>query len=389
MKGELIAPSQMDALQLLRSQGLLPFEAGPSTADASRLSWRLSSRRVTPAARLAFVHELGVLLNAQLPLDQALALLQEHPQLKCAALLVHSVSEAVSGGKTLGEALAAHPALLYEHEAAMIEAAEHSGSFAEMLMQLATAKRRQIELRTKLKVALTYPSILLVTSFLTILFMSAVLVPTLMPLFDSSRADPPLVIALLSHLNTKAAWLIPVVLLVGAVSASARQQASRNANLKRTIDRFALRLPLVGSLLLGLETSRLTAALGLLLKSGMPLLQALVIAQKSCRNSAIRAALVSAAGKVASGMRLARALGECMVMPKTACHLVLVGEETNRLGEMMLHISEMSETGVQQRLEGLLRLLTPVLTLVMGLLVGGLIVAVMRAILSVNDLVLW
>lgn len=285
--------------------------------------------------------------------------------------------------------MAAHPDLLDEHETAMIDAAEHSGTVAQVLMQLASTKRRQMELRTRVKAALTYPTLLLVTSFLTILFMSAVLVPTLMPLFDNSRVDPPLVIALLSHLNTKLAWLIPVMLVSGAVLAHARQRRSPNAKLKMTVDRTALRLPLIGSLLMDLETSRLTAALGLLLKSGMPLLQALCIAQKSCRNSAIRAALVNAAEKVAAGMRLARALGDCSVMSRTACHLVLVGEETNRLGEMMLHISQISETSVQQRLEGLMRLLSPVLTLVMGLLVGGLIAAVMRAILSVNELVLW
>jgi general secretion pathway protein F len=388
VKGELVASSQSEALQQLRSQGLLPFGIDPSTASASRLRLRFASKRITPAARLAFIHELGVLLAAQLPLDQALALLAEQPQLKSAASLINGISEAVTGGKTLGEALGAHPDLLHEHEAAMIAAAEHGGSVAQVLLQLATSMRRQIEMRARVKAALIYPSVLLVMSLLTMIFIAAVLVPNLMPLFDSSRAEPPLVIALLSRLNKNLTWLVPAMLTIGAILAGAGQRLRRNAKLGALIDRFALRLPLIGSLLAGVETSRLTAALGLLLKSGMPLLQALTVAQTTCRNSAIGAALGNAAEKVASGMRLAQAFADCTVMPKTACHLILVGEETNRLGEMMLHISEMSEAGVQQRLEGLMRLLTPALTLAMGLLIGGLIVAVMRAILSVNDLVL-
>jgi general secretion pathway protein F len=137
-----------------------------------------------------------------------------------------------------------------------------------------------------------------------------------------------------------------------------------------------------------METIRTAASMALLLKSGIPLLQSLSIVQKACRNRAIRAALGEVVESVASGERLARAFSEFSVMPQAACHMIAVGEEANRLDELMMHIAQINETAVQQRLERVMTLLTPMLTLAMGLLVAGLIMSVMNAILSVNDLVI-
>jgi general secretion pathway protein F len=153
-------------------------------------------------------------------------------------------------------------------------------------------------------------------------------------------------------------------------------------------DGILRRLPVIGPLVIQAETIRTATALGLLLKSGVALTQALSIAQKTTKNRVIQKAIAAANEKVAAGSRVARAFAECAVMPFSCCHLAAVGEEANRLDEMMLHIAQMNEAALHNRLERLMNLLTPTLTLTMGLLVAGLITAVMKAILSVNDMAL-
>jgi general secretion pathway protein F len=389
VKGELEAGSQGEVVQQLRMRGLFAFSAQPVPRGKTSF-WRLEigRGRIKAVARLAFVYELGILLKAQLPIDHALRLLSRQPELKKLSALLESIGEAVAGGKTLGEAVTLHTELLKEHEAAMIRAAEHTGSAADMLLQIASAMRRQMELRSRLKSAISYPIILLIMSFLTIAIIATVLVPNLLPLFDGARAATPFMIRAFVAFNEHIAHLGIATAVLMAIGMGALERLKSNEKAIALKDRLLLRLPVIGSLVEGTETARTASSLGLLLKSGIPLLQALSIAQRTCKNNAVRVALGNAVERVASGARLASALSEHAVMPETACHLVSVGEEANRVDELMLHIAQMSETAVQQRLDRLMTFLTPALTLAMGLLVAALIMSVMRAILSVNDLVL-
>jgi general secretion pathway protein F len=385
--GEIDAGSRADALQQLRSQGLVTF-AVRSPLPNRRSAWRLefAAKQVKPTARLAFVYQLAILLRASLPLDRALRLLPEQPELRKAKDIVGRIANSVSEGKTLGEALALHPELLHDHEAAMVRAAEHTGSVTEILLQIADAMRRQMELKARLKSALTYPAILLAVSLLTIMVIAGVLVPNLLPLFENSVTAPPLIIRILVSLHDNIRLLGLGAASFAASLFAAAQRLKTEERVQRGKDRLLLRLPIIGPIVEGAVTARTAAALGLLLSSGIPLLQALSVTQRICKNHAIGMAIRSASEKVASGTRLALAFEETGAMPRTACHLAAVGEEANRLDEVMMHIARMYETAVQERLERLMALLTPLLTLVLGLLVAGLIMSVMRAVLSVNDL---
>ena len=396
-KGEIVsgaieAPSHGEALQRLRSQGLIPFSSSSeaSAAKGSRSAAKQGDGRrpYSATSRLAFVYELGILLRAQMPLDQALSLLPQQPDLRRVVPAIHSIADTIRAGKSLGQALSAHPQFLHLHETAMIRAAEQTGSVAEILLQLASSIRRQMELRSRVKAALTYPAILLCMSLLTVALVAAVLVPNLLPLFDGAQVEPPFVIRLFIALNSNLATIAVLLVLVALCAAGIAKALGSNEVFLLSRDRALLKLPVIGSLAMQAETVRVANSLGLLLGSGIALTQVLAIAQKTTKNRAVALAMAGAAEKVAAGTRVARAFAECLVMPPSACHLIAVGEEANRLDEMMLHIAEMTETAMQNRLERLMNLLTPTLTLLMGLLVGELITAVMNAILSVNEMVL-
>jgi general secretion pathway protein F len=392
ISGVLEARSQGEALQSLQRRGLIPFasspEAAPVTSNGSATTLKAISRSRRAAPRLAFAYELGVLLRAQLPVDQALSLLPQQPELRKSASVIKSIAEGVRAGKSLGEALSAQPRLLLQHEIAMIKAAEQTGSVAEIMLQLASSMRRQLELQSRLKAALTYPAILLCMSLLTIALVASVLVPNLLPLFEGEQASPPFVIRLFVALGSNMTGIAVVLLAAGLGAAVLARALARNEAFLLGRDRLLLQLPMIGQLAVQAETIRTANTLSLLLRSGVALSQALVIVQSASKNRSTRLALVRATEKVTAGAPMARAFAECSVMPPSACHLAAVGEAANRLDEMMLHIAQMTETDMQNRLERLLNLLTPALTLFMGLLVAGLITAVMNAILSVNEMVL-
>ncbi|HEY7765521.1 MAG TPA: type II secretion system F family protein [Aestuariivirgaceae bacterium] len=392
VKGVLEAHSHGEALQLLRGRGLIPFASCLESASAKRgfqqTHRRGASRSVGEASRLAFVYELGILLRAQMPLDHALQILPQQPDLKTAVPTIRGIADAVASGGSLAEALAAQPGFLLPHQTAMIKAAEHTGSVAEILLQLASAMRRQIELRARVRAALTYPAILLCMSMATMALVATVLVPSLLPLFEAQQTSPPLIIRVFIALNTNfSAILVLLAAAAGGAALIARRLGMNEAFLLFR-DGALPRLPVIGSMLIQAETIRIATALGLLLKNGAALSQALIIVQKTTKNRAIQRAIAAANERVVAGSRVARAFAECAVMPSSCCHLAAVGEEANRLDEMMLHIAQMNEAALHNRLERMMTLLTPTLTLIMGLLVAGLITAVMKAILSVNDMAL-
>jgi general secretion pathway protein F len=255
-------------------------------------------------------------------------------------------------------------------------------------MQLGLALRRQIELSSRLNSALVYPAVLLAVSLLTLAVTMTVLVPNLLPLFENSRAPMPMIIRLFLAVRDHAALIGSAtgMTLMAAVAGALRLRRDEKALFIR--DRILLSLPVVGPLVRSAEAARVARSLALLLKSGMPVLQALSLAQTTARNRIIRYGLAAVAEQVAAGGRIGRAFERHAVMPAASCHLAAIGEETNRLDELMGHIAHIHETAMQERLERLTALATPVLTLVMGGLVAGLIFSVMKAVLSVNDLVL-
>jgi general secretion pathway protein F len=391
VRGEIAARSQSEALQQLRTQGLIAFTAAANSRLHKPKFWRAEFSRcknIPATARLALIYELGVLLRAQLPLDQALRLLPDQPDLKKISPLIRSIHELVTAGKTLGEAMMAHPEAIPEQDAAMVRAAEHSGSIAELLLQMAASMRRQLELRARLTSALTYPAILLIMSVFTVAVIAAVLVPNLLPLFEGAGTQVPFVIRLLARLHAQFYLLAGASTIFLVLALAVAHRMRNNDQVRLLWDRMLLRLPIVGSLVAASEAARTGCSLGLLLKSGMPLLQAISLVQKVTRNGAVRAALAGSAEQIASGGRVGRAFAQHAVMPAAACHLAAIGEESNRLDEMMAHVAQMYEAALQQKIERIMTLVTPLMTLAMGLLVAGLIFSVMQAFLSVNDLFL-
>ncbi|MGE3872941.1 MAG: type II secretion system F family protein [Parvibaculaceae bacterium] len=387
--GTVEASSQADALRLVRDKGILPFETqevSAAYATGGRSFVSLWSSSLGLAARAALVRELATLIRADVNIDHALRILVESASSGEGRKLLLLLVERVTAGQSLSAALAASANGFRRDEIAMIKAGEQTGSLAGVLAQLAGFLERRVELRHKLVSALVYPALLLVMAAISIFIIVTVLIPNIMPLFEGTGMKLPVIISVLMGAIdfTKAYWLLILVAVITAAALLAytlRQEGARLA-----LDRLFLRLPFLGTHIRKAALGAVCRTIATLLQSGVHLQQAMAACVEVVGNRIAKAEVQAAREQVIHGKRLSQSLRAGSIFDPAAARILALGEETNRLSEMLLHIADKSEADVARSTERWMAMLTPVMTLVLGLLIGGLIMSVMQAILSVNEI---
>lgn len=388
--GEMESSSEIAVLERLRLAGLYPVDAQPCSEDG-RIPWwsrDLFAQAQLPARSLALLtRELATLVDAGIPLDEALRIVSLHPMGARLRKVVDETLTRLLEGNSLSEAMERQGSFGGFY-CSMVRAGEAGANLPEALRQLATHLERSIELTERLRSALVYPLVLMAMGFGALILIATVLLPTIAPIFAEAGAEPPFVIRVMLAIESVLSdyWLLIAIfgLMTGAgVIALIRQQGLRLA-----MDRALLRLPLVGDIVRMAQTAAVARTLASLLSSGVPMMTALQVTQETARNSAVATALRSAAESVGEGGTLSEGLLGSSVFPDLMLRLVAVGEETGRLDSMLLHVENIFESQLRRRLDHLMTLLTPALTIIMGVFVGGLILSVMSAIFSVNELAL-
>jgi general secretion pathway protein F len=390
-EGRLQAASLDDAIEMLWERGLTPFETQEDSASGSGRWWRrelLSSRKPSHRDVASFTREFATLAQSDIPLDDALRIVSEQFGTTRMRPVIASLLEAVLDGAHLSDAMARHPEVFHDEYVNMVRAGEASGDMARVFGELADLLERRLELTGRLTSALVYPCVLIVAALVSITIIIGVLVPNLAPIFPESGKSMP--IAVTAVVRMREAW--PLILTAGVVmgigALAIGTTISRSNHLRRAADRILLGLPLAGTLSAEQNCARFTRTLGALLRTGVPMLSALASARSAVRNRHIGFGLEASINAVRDGQSLGRALSEHRGIPQVALRMVTVGEETGKLDEMLLRTAMMLEQQSQRRIERLMTLLTPALTIGIAGLVGALILTVMNAILSVNEVAL-
>lgn len=390
-RGEIDCSTRADSLSILSARGLVPFESaeavGPSmTRHRASVLGRSGRSRLKIYADLT--RELSVLLAADIPLDASLRLLVQQTVNKRLGALAERLLGAVTAGQSLSAAIAnadPHaPAVL----ASLLRAGEARGGLAPTLVDLATFFENRIEMQGKIRSALTYPAILCITALGAIAIIIGALVPAVMPIFTESGTPAPLVLILANQLGqaiTQQGYLIGIGMIALALSISV---LLRLPSVRTVIDRSALALPGIGPLIRQSSTALFARTLGTLLRNGVSLLPALEIAASVVPSPAVRAAIRQAAERVKEGRRLADSLAQTRRFSDFALRFVAVGEEASKLDGMLLHLADLSARETQRSIDRAMTLLSPLLTIGIGALIGGLFVFIVQALLSFNALVL-
>jgi type II secretion system protein F len=390
IEGSMEAGEERSVVQRLRERGLIPIrigvgDAGPRAGRALSLPG-LGRRGVRTKELLIFTRELSTLLGAGIPLDRSLSTLVDLTGNLELKRVTGEVLQAVRGGASLAEALAQHPKVFPALFVNMVKAGEIGGVLDQVLLRLVEYLARVEDLRDEVRSALTYPILLVGVGGVSVLLLLIYVLPRFAGMFADLGGTLPLSTRIMLSVSgaLTSIWTIPIAaVVVGGLYGLYRYVDATN---RYAIDAFKLRVPLFGSLFRRIEVARFGRTLGTLLRSGVPVLQSLDIVRAVAGNLVIDHAISDVQVGVREGVGMAAPLGRTGAFPPLALQMIAVGEDTGKLDEMLITVADYFDNEVRNEVKRLTSLLEPALIVVMGLVVGFMVISMLMAVFSINDL---
>ena len=388
-EGEMDGLAQTAVVDRLQAMGLIPIRIDETSARPGGagpgLGW-FRKNRITQGDVAIFTQEIATLLKAGLPLDRCLEILIGLSASEPVRQLMVQVREDVRGGAALSAAMESQHGVFSRFYLNMIRAGEAGGALDVVLQRLTEFMERSKELRETVKSALMYPAILIGVAVLSVVILLMWVVPQFSQMFEESGKALPLPTQIVIGAGdaVRGYWWAMVLGGVGIYAWFSRQMRKPSSRYKW--DKRLLRLPLVGDLVGKLEVARFSRTLGTLIGNGVTLLTALSIVKDTLSNTVMSEGLGVVAAQLKEGKGLGKPLMDTGLFPKLAIHLVMVGEETGKLQEMLIRIADIYDREVHSTVKRMLSLMEPILILGLGLVIGGIIMSILVAILSVNDL---
>ncbi|GMU91423.1 MAG: pilus assembly protein PilC [Candidatus Hydrogenedentota bacterium] len=382
--GTLVAENRQALLRSLQSQGLTPDQIRESGGKvAARRGPRVKATEI-----LVFTRQLSTIVNAGLPLLQGLDILAEQTEDARFANVLQEIGSSVEGGESFSEALRKHPRIFSDLYVSMVRAGEASGNLDNVLMQLADYLESMEELKRRIRSAMTYP----VVAFSMIVLIAAGLIVWVVPQFaeifssfDKALPAPTQLLIYASEILRSWKMLIVVAAFIGGVLAFRVYRATENG--RYVTDRLMLRLPVFGKLLRKVAISRFSRTLSTLTRSGVAILAALEIVERTAGNEVFARAIRKAGDSVRGGETLADPLARSQEFPAMVTRMIGVGEKTGALEQMLSKISDFYDSEVKAAVDSLTSLIEPILILMMGIVVGGIVIALFMPILQLSSLV--
>jgi general secretion pathway protein F len=390
VEGVMDADAEHGVVARLHDMGFVPLRisapneaAGRSTSQGVPLFHR---RKVSEKGLLHFTQELSTLLGAGLPLDRSLSVLTNLVEGQEFKTIVGRLLEEVRAGKSLAVAMSEHSDVFPKLYVNMIRAGEAGGILDNVLRHLVEYLERSISLKEDLKSALTYPVILATVAGLSLIVLFVYVIPRFALIFKDIHQAIPFMAKMLigfSYMLADYGWIAVVLIIVGAAGGSFYVRSPEG---KLQWDHWRLNAWLVGDLMRQLEVARFARTLGALLKGGVPLLEALGTVQGVVGNRLIARAIAQVQVRVREGKGMVQPLTESGLFPPLALHMIAVGQETGRLEGMLVSVADHFDQEVKRTTKRLTSLLEPALILGMGLVVGVVVISMLTAIFSINDL---
>ena len=385
-KGSLEASSKRAALDVLRDKGIYVSTLEEQQKTVTRRRWSLPRRSRLPVNDLATTTRLlATLLQAGVPLDEALQSVIEQVENPAQNRLYTQVREQVRQGSSLFQALADQGRSFPDLYQRMVQVGENSGSLDQVLLRLADFLEEQARLHSRTVSALAYPVLMAIVGCGVLLFLLSFVVPKITRMLTDLGQALPLPTRLLitgSDLFSTYSWLV-ALLIGGGIFALIRYRRTSAGRLK--LDALTLKLPLIGRIQREIATARFSRTLGTLLQSGVPLLNALEISCGLLSNRVLRQTIENTAVEVREGASLADPLKRSGVFPPLLAQMTAVGERSGNLEEMLIKVADSQDRQVEITLSGLLSLLEPLMILAMGGIIGFIVLAVLLPIFQASQ----
>jgi type IV pilus assembly protein PilC len=344
-------------------------------------------QRIKTRDIVIFTRQFATMINAGLPLVQSLNILAQQTENKALAEVTKAVVYDVESGNTLADAFAKHPRAFSDLYVNMVAAGEAGGILDTILQRLATFLEKNDALVRKVKGAMVYPAVIMSVAVIAIAVLLIFVIPVFQEMFASVNMALPLptriVIGLSEFVTTK--WWLIIALIGGAVFAIRRYHGTLNG--RKQIDAALLRAPVLGDLLRKSAVSRFTRTLGTLISSGVSILEGLEITAKTAGNMVIHDAVMASRQSIAGGETIAAPLEKSKVFPPMVISMIAVGEQTGGLDEMLSKIADFYDEEVDVAVSALLSLMEPIMIVILGVVVGGMVVAMYLPIFDMMNAV--
>lgn len=376
------ALSESDARREIQEAGLVLISIKEvASKNSNKPLWeRLNEKKVSVKDLSIMSRQFATLIEAGVPIKRSLSILEEGtPNKTLKEALAGSVKDIESGG-TLSTAFAKYPKVFPSIYISMIESAEIGGALAEILDELAVFLEKEKSMKSKIRSAMAYPSVVIVATLIAILVMLVFVVPQFEPLFADLGADLPLPTRMLmagSELAQTYWWLF-IILIAGAVVGITF--ATRTEKGKMLVDQTVLKIPVIKDVILKSSVARFSRTLQTLQKSGVPLVEALTVVTATANNTVIENMLKDAKKKLEDGQGLSEPLSESGIFPDLVVQMITIGEETGELEKMLGKIADFYEEEVDLAVKTLTGTIEPALTLILGVIVGFVAISIIMPI---------
>jgi type IV pilus assembly protein PilC len=373
LSGTMSAASRKEAQDTLEKRGVSVSRIRGKGVDLSKLGQFGSG--ITDKQLAAFTRQFAVMINAGLPLVNCLQILERQQDNKTMASVITDVEQEVEKGGTLADAMARHHGIFSDLYVNMVSAGEQGGILDTILGRLATHLEKAASLRSKVKTAMVYPMVVGIVVVLVVTVLLLFVIPIFQKMFEDVGGELPgptrIVIAMSQFVQHYILFLIAGAIALGFLY----RMYYRTENGQRVIDSVKLSLPIFGALSRKMAIARFTRTLGTLVSSGVAILDGLSITAKTAGNKVVADAIMQARTSISGGENISSPLEASGVFPTMVTQMIAVGEETGGLDDMLLKIADFYEEEVDVAVGGLTSTLEPVMIVVLGCVVGGIVVA--------------
>ncbi len=382
VKGKTVAADETAVRAELRRQGVLPVRIKKeSTLFASKGT-------VTPGDIAIFSRQIATMMEAGVPLVQSFEIIGSGNENPAMQKLVMSIKASVEGGSSLADSLAQHPLHFDDLFVNLVQAGEQAGALETLLDKIATYKEKTEAIKKKIKKALFYPTAVMVVAFVVTAILLINVIPQFENLFSGFGADLPTftrkVIDLSVFVRTKGFFIL---IGMGAAGGTFVYFKKRSRKFREFLDRMALKMPIIGAILTKAAIARYARTLSTMFSAGVPLVEALESVAGATGNIVYENAILQMKEEVATGQRLQKAMEDTELFPNMVNQMIAIGEESGALDQMSAKVADFYEEEVDNAVDSMSSLLEPLIMAILGILVGGLVIAMYLPIFKMGSVV--
>ena len=382
VKGKVLASSEAEVRADLRRQGVVPNRIRKQSQLFS------TTQKITTGDIAIFSRQLATMMAAGIPLVQAFEIVGNGHENQAMQKLILDIKADVEGGSSLHEALAKHPLHFDDLFVNLVEAGEQAGALETLLDKIATYKEKTEAIKKKIKKALTYPIAVLVVAIIVTIILLIFVIPAFEDLFTGFGADLPaftrMVVDLSVFVRTKG-WVLAIGF--GGALFAFLYFKKRSKKMRETLDRISLKLPIIGPILEKSAIARYARTLSTMFAAGVPLVEALESVSGATGNIVYENAVLEMRDEVATGQRLQQSMENTELFPNMVIQMIAVGEESGQLDEMSGKVADFFEEDVDNAVDNMSSLIEPLIMAILGVLVGGLVIAMYLPIFKMGSVV--